>query len=179
MPAPDGEEYFVMSLYFRRGPLGRRNRHIQLSRRGRPVVDRPAAPPVDHRATVRRDIDDGRGALRSGPKNGPVHAGCEQAGITPILPISCPRFMNCGRNGVRPKTGRSGRSRRRPAAISSRAPPIPPPVWRRITPISTARLGPCRGTFTAAISIRRVADGDELVGGLVLVGERCREKDIE
>ena len=48
-PAPDGEEYFVMSLYFRRPPLGQRQRHLQLSGASRQDPPWHAPPPGPHR----------------------------------------------------------------------------------------------------------------------------------
>ena len=58
MPAPDGEEYFVTSLYFAAGTLGQRLRHLQLPA-PRPTVCWPTCDTVSahHRFNCQRHHD--------------------------------------------------------------------------------------------------------------------------
>ena len=77
MPAPDGEEYYAMALYFAAARWGNGSGIYQLPRRGRPFVDRPASSPSHHRPDSQRR-DDRRSDLRTRSQDGSLHAGRSQ-----------------------------------------------------------------------------------------------------
>jgi len=125
-PAPDGEEYFAMALYFASNRWGN----------GAGIYDYKAR--ADELLTAMRHRDRRTGATKFGVRT--VGAGVDQDAkmirftrskarpISPIPAIICPPFTSFGRAGVRSRTASSGPRRPESAATSLRRPQMRGPA---------------------------------------------------
>ena len=136
--APDGESYFAMALLFASNRWGD----------GEGIYDYHAEAEKLLTAMVHRPVITAPGKYGPhsvGPMMNPdppmisVCVGVSCRSRSPILRITCRRFMNCGRDGVRWRIGSSGREQRRRAEHFSRRPRIRKRGLRRVMRTSMAR----------------------------------------
>ena len=104
MPAPDGEEYFAMSLYFAAGRWGNGTGIYDYQAAADRLLTDMVHRAADHGPNVPRHPH-GQRDVFDRTRHGPVFPG---HATSPIPRTICPRSMNCGRGGVRRRTGLSG-----------------------------------------------------------------------